>query len=73
MTMYKESLEKAREILVQCLALEAGINLVDKVELMMNIDRFLNPDKYEDNISILNKEESKNALRYQDKNKVRNL
>lgn len=71
--MYKESLEKAREILVQCLALEAGINLVDKVELMMNIDRFLNPDKYEDNISILNKEESKNALRYQDKNKGRNL
>ena len=53
--MYKESLIKAREILINILALEAGINLVDKVELMMNIDKFLDPEHYEDNLGILNK------------------
>lgn len=52
--MYKESLIKAREILIDILALEAGINLVDKVELMMNIDKFLDPEHYEDNLRILN-------------------
>ena len=48
--MYKESLEKAREIISQVLCTEKDINLVDKVELMMNIDYFL--ENYDEMIKV---------------------
>ena len=52
--MFKESLEKARELISQVLCIEKDINLIDKVELMMNIDKFLNPNEYQEIILILN-------------------
>jgi hypothetical protein len=54
--MDKESLERAREILVVALNSDPKIHVVDKVELMMNVDKFLDPNEYENNIKVLRKE-----------------
>ena len=50
--MEKESLEKAREIIVSNL-LKSNLDIVDRAELIMNLDKFLNPVEYEKNIKIL--------------------
>ena len=50
--MTKESLEKAREIIVNDL-LESNLDILDRTELIMNLDKFLNPVEYEDNIKVL--------------------
>lgn len=52
--MYRESLERARTLITQLISLDEETNIVDKVELMVNIDKFLNPDAYDENIRILN-------------------
>ena len=57
--MYRESLERAREILAQVLLVEEQINLVDKMELVMNVEKFLDPDSYDHNIQTLEKERVK--------------
>jgi hypothetical protein len=50
--MTKESLEKAREIVVFSL-MDSNLDIVDRTELIMNLDKFLNPVEYEDNIKVL--------------------
>lgn len=52
--MKQESLEKAIELIIE--ALEKGdIEIVDKTELMLNESKFLDKDKYEKNIKVLQK------------------
>ena len=50
--MNKESLIKAREIIIQSLS-KSNINNLDKLELMLNINNFLQENKYEENIKVL--------------------
>lgn len=52
--MKQESLEKAIELIIE--ALEKGdIEIIDKTELMLNESKFLDKDKYEKNIKVLQK------------------
>lgn len=55
MTMKKDSLEKAREILLNHLD-NSNIKEEDKLELIMNLYHFLDPVKYENNIKVLRRE-----------------
>ncbi len=50
--MDKNTLEEALVIITAALS-ESDINSIDKVELMLNLNEFLNPEKYEKNIEIL--------------------
>lgn len=50
--MKKESLIKAREIIMQSLS-ESNINNLDKLELMLNVNHFLQENEYENNIKVL--------------------
>lgn len=52
--MERESLEKVARMIILHLK-DLGINDIDKLELMVNIDNFLNPEEYDDNIKILQK------------------
>lgn len=52
--MYKESLEKARDACIKIIQGE-NIDLVDMCELIINIDHFLDPEDYKENIDILQK------------------
>lgn len=63
--MYKESLEKAREICIRALQND-NIDLVDLCELMINIDYFLDPEDYKDNIETLQQRKTlrREAKRY---------
>lgn len=52
--MKQESLEKAIELIIE--ALEKGdIEIIDKTELILNESKFLDKDKYEKNIKVLQK------------------
>lgn len=52
--MKQESLEKAIELIIE--ALEKGdIEICDKTELILNESKFLDKDKYEKNIKVLQK------------------
>ena len=53
--MKKESLEKARNVIIERI-INSNLSKEDKVELMINIYNFLQPNDYEKNIKILNKE-----------------
>lgn len=55
MIMKKDSLEKAREILLNHLD-NSNIKEEDKLELIMNLYHFLDPVKYENNIKVLRRE-----------------
>lgn len=57
--MNKESLIKAREVIIQSLS-ESNINNLDKLELMLNINNFLQENEYEENIKVLAKKRWKN-------------
>ena len=57
--MTKESLEKAREIIIFAL-MESNIDIVDRTELIINEDKFLNPFEYEDNVKTLIKKQQNN-------------
>ncbi|HHX66625.1 MAG TPA: hypothetical protein GX708_01030 [Gallicola sp.] len=50
--MNKESLIKARELLISVLS-NSEINDIDKLELMLNINKFLQENEYEENIKVL--------------------
>lgn len=52
--MNKESLEQIRNALIPFIQTQ-NIDLVDMCELMMNIDHFLDPKEYDDNIKTLQK------------------
>ena len=56
--MTKESLEKARELIIFGLA-DSTIDIIDRTELMMNLDKFLNPVEYENNVKTLIKSNKK--------------
>ena len=57
--MDKESLKTARKLILSSVD-NSVINIVDRVELIINLDKFLSEDNYEDNIKILRKENAKN-------------
>lgn len=50
--MNKESLKKVSDR-VHLLVDNPDVPIEDKVELLINILRFLNPEEYEDNIKVL--------------------
>ena len=50
--MNKESLEKIREKAIEVIDKE-DIPITDKVELLLNIYHFLDPEKYNQNIKAL--------------------
>jgi len=52
--MKGESLEKASSIIVKAL-IEANIDELDKIELVLNLNNFLNKNNYEENVKILSK------------------
>lgn len=56
--MNKESLKKARDIIVKALYF-SNINAQDKAELMINITALLNENTYEKQIKVLRKEKFK--------------
>lgn len=56
--MDKESLIKAKEIIIKAL-LESNIELIDKIEIALNTNLFLNGEKYESNIKVLRKENNR--------------
>lgn len=56
--MDKESLIKAKEIIIKAL-LESNIELIDKIEIALNTNLFLNEEKYEKNIKVLRKENNR--------------
>lgn len=53
--MNKESLEKVQEKVAELLN-KTDIPITDKVELLINLIHFLDPEKYEDNIKKLMKQ-----------------
>jgi hypothetical protein len=53
--MNKESLEKVQEKVAELLN-NTDIDAIDKVELLINLIHFLDPEKYEDNIKKLMKQ-----------------
>ena len=56
--MTRENLEKIQDKVFN-LVEASDIDIIDKVELLINIINFLNPDKYEDNIKTLREHELK--------------
>lgn len=52
--MNKESLEAIRDKVIELLH-NSDIDECDKVELMLNLNRFLSPDNYEQEIQTLRK------------------
>lgn len=56
--MDKESLIKAREIIIKAL-MESDMEMLDKLEIALNTNLFLNEEKYESNIKVLRKENNR--------------
>lgn len=56
--MDKESLIKAKEIIIEAI-LNSDIELIDKIEIALNTNLFLNEEKYEKNIKVLRKENNR--------------
>lgn len=52
--MKKESLEEALDVIIDSID-KSDIDIVDKVELMINLKEFLNKISYEENIKTLMK------------------
>jgi squalene cyclase len=63
--MNKESLSKAKEIIIKAL-IESDIEIIDKLELALNTNLFLNEEKYDNNIKVLRK--ANNRPLYEDSN-----
>lgn len=61
--MTKESLDKALDIIIEGLG-KSDIQIQDKVELMLNLSHFLNPDDYDKNIYLLTVELEKKRREY---------
>lgn len=62
--MKEESLIKAQEKLLEALR-DLDIDLMDKMDLVVNVTRFLDADKYQENIKtlIIHEIEEKNRRR----------
>lgn len=56
--MDKESIIKAKEIIIKAV-LSSDIELIDKIEIALNTNLFLNEEKYENNIKVLRKENNR--------------
>ena len=54
--MKKESLYRMRKRLIEVISHMDSMPLEDRVELMINLLHFLDDDKYEENIKILQKQ-----------------
>lgn len=59
--MNKESLEIVQDKVVNLLN-NTNIDIVDKVELLINLVSFLNPDEYDENIKILQKKRNNDII-----------
>lgn len=70
--MNKESLIKAREIIVGALT-KSDIDLVDKLELAINLNMLLSENNYDNDIKILRKEHNKKGglNDYEENKKIR--
>lgn len=55
--MQKESLEKIRDKLIKCISKidTKEISIIDTTEIMLVVYHLLEPEKYEENIKILSK------------------
>lgn len=53
--MERESLEKVQDKVFE-LVDDTSIPLLDRAELLINLINFLNPEEYENNIKVLQKE-----------------
>lgn len=53
--MNKESLIIARDIILKLLDECDKIENIDKLELMLNLNKFLAPEEYQENKKVLNK------------------
>ena len=53
--MNKENLIKLREIIIEAV-MKSDVDLIDKLEIAINERLFLQPEKYENNIKVLQKE-----------------
>lgn len=57
--MDKDSLIIARRLIIERLNNVKAINPTDRAELMMNLWKFLDSEKYDENIKVLRKHEKK--------------
>lgn len=60
--MNKENLIKLREIIIEAV-MKSDVALVDKLEIAINERLFLQPEKYENNVKVLQKELNKTKYR----------
>jgi hypothetical protein len=51
----KENLIKLREIIIEAV-MKSDVDLIDKLEVALNERQFLHPEKYENNVKVLQKE-----------------
>lgn len=61
--MKKESLIIARDIILKLLDECDKIENIDKLELMLNLNNFLSPEEYQENVKVLNKNRNKGRFR----------
>ena len=61
--MKKESLIIARDIILKLLDECDKIENIDKLELMLNLNNFLSPEEYQENVKVLNKNRNKGMFR----------
>lgn len=67
--MNKESLIKAREIILGALIETNEINLIDKLELAINLSMLLDSQNYESDIQLLRENQKKKSKRFDFKSK----
>ena len=51
--MTKESLIEIRKMIIESISENENLSRIDRMELMINLGNFLNPDNYENNIRFL--------------------
>lgn len=61
--MNKESLIIARDIILKLLDECDKIENIDKLEIMLNLNNFLSPEEYQENVKVLNKNRNKGRFR----------
>lgn len=57
--MKSSSLEKATQLILDVLENTTKIDEIDKLELLINIPKFLEPKQYRENVKVLNKRRKK--------------
>ena len=60
--MDKENLIKLREIIIEAV-MKSDVDLIDKLEVALNERQFLHPEKYENNVKVLQKEHIKSQYK----------